>query len=195
MFRFPLRTEAQAQTSRIKDTAISVAEILELLETFCTDEAEESILFLKHVTQIKVKHVKRDGSEVILGAVEVENEGQRGEGAVYRHIAVTRRDGSTTTRTWCNYRLTTGREQASEIIKSRLGYDVLAKLQTEKLSAVVELAFPLSGPRVNGRLYTLLPLPILTGFPVHLNAVFALTPDRQSLKNLLEVGGQKSRER
>ena len=38
-------------------------------------------------------------------------------------------------------------------------------------------------------------LPIKTGFPLHFNAVFALTPDRQSLNNVEEAGLPESRER
>lgn len=196
IFRLPLRTENLAKTSRIKDTATPVAEMLELLDKFCSDEAEEVILFLKHIKKIEVKHLQRDGSEIRVGMVEVEDTEKRGDSTtVYRRITITSRDGSKSTRVWCHHRFMTSREKALEIMGGRLGYDVGSKLQAEKLSPLVELAFPLTGPAVEGRLYTLLPLPISTGFPLHLNAVFALTPDRQSLKNSLEVGGKKSRER
>ncbi|KAJ7175639.1 hypothetical protein C8R46DRAFT_850387, partial [Mycena filopes] len=46
-----------------------------------------------------------------------------------------------------------------------------------------------------GRLFTLLPLPIFTRFPVHFHAILALTQDRQSLRNIEEIGtGPRSRE-
>jgi len=66
---------------------------------------------------------------------------------------------------------------AAQYISTRLGYDIGDELNKEKLVADVELAIPLNGPAIQGRLFTLFPLPIKTGFPLHFNAVFALTPD------------------
>ncbi|KIY44267.1 hypothetical protein FISHEDRAFT_25687, partial [Fistulina hepatica ATCC 64428] len=50
----------------------------------------------------------------------------------------------------------------------------------------IALAFPLLQAIENGRLFTLLPLPIFTEFPLHLHAILALTPDRQALRNRQE---------
>ena len=66
----------------------------------------------------------------------------------------------------------------------------------EKLTPGVDIAFPLEGPNVKGSLFTLLPLPIkIPGSLFHINAIFALTPDRQNLKKKQEVGDVRSRER
>jgi hypothetical protein len=62
-------------------------------------------------------------------------------------------------------------------MSARLEYDVGDRLAADKLSPIVELALPLDGAPIGGSLYTLLPLPIETGFPVHVNAVFALTSE------------------
>ncbi|KIO21526.1 hypothetical protein M407DRAFT_41534, partial [Tulasnella calospora MUT 4182] len=42
-------------------------------------------------------------------------------------------------------------------------------------------------PNFQGRLFALLPLPIITGFPVHINAVLALVSSRQNLRNSVDV--------
>ncbi|KAJ3723890.1 hypothetical protein C8R42DRAFT_577934, partial [Lentinula raphanica] len=77
-----------------------------------------------------------------------------------------------------------------------LQYNVGDHLQKDKLLPHVALAFPLSKQNFQGHLFTLLPLPISTGFPIHIHGVFALTPDRQSLRNPEEMGiGLESRER
>ncbi|KIO21520.1 hypothetical protein M407DRAFT_80296, partial [Tulasnella calospora MUT 4182] len=66
-------------------------------------------------------------------------------------------------------------------------------MSTEKLFPHVALALPIppdgatSIPNFHGRLFTLLPLPIITNFPVHINAVLALTSSRQNLRNYLDV--------
>ncbi|KAA1478276.1 hypothetical protein DENSPDRAFT_741097, partial [Dentipellis sp. KUC8613] len=39
-----------------------------------------------------------------------------------------------------------------------------------------------------GLLFTYLPLPLKTGLPAHIHALFALTPDRQHLRNAEEIG-------
>ncbi|KAG8998067.1 hypothetical protein FRB94_007230 [Tulasnella sp. JGI-2019a] len=44
-----------------------------------------------------------------------------------------------------------------------------------------------TGLRTSGKLFTLLPLPIVTGFPLHIHAIFALTSSRQSLRNQHDV--------
>ncbi|KIO23551.1 hypothetical protein M407DRAFT_54911, partial [Tulasnella calospora MUT 4182] len=44
-----------------------------------------------------------------------------------------------------------------------------------------------SVPDFHGRLFTLLPLPIITSFPLHINAVLALTSSRQNLRNAQDV--------
>ncbi|KIO21523.1 hypothetical protein M407DRAFT_80303, partial [Tulasnella calospora MUT 4182] len=66
-------------------------------------------------------------------------------------------------------------------------------MSKDKLGRHVALALPV--PRdgassitdFQGRLFTLLPLPIITGFPVHINAVLALVSSRQNLRNSMDV--------
>ncbi|EEB88370.1 hypothetical protein MPER_13829, partial [Moniliophthora perniciosa FA553] len=45
------------------------------------------------------------------------------------------------------------------------------------------LAIPTTGKFSAGRLFTFIPLPLSTGFPVHVHGLFALTPSRQHLRN------------
>ncbi|KAJ3843150.1 hypothetical protein F5878DRAFT_322197 [Lentinula raphanica] len=87
-------------------------------------------------------------------------------------------------------------ETMKEKMQRHLQYEVGERLQKDKLLPHVALAFPLSEQKYQGRLFTLLPLPISTGFPIHIHGIFALTPDRQSLRNPEEMGiGLESRER
>ncbi|KIY44257.1 hypothetical protein FISHEDRAFT_52052 [Fistulina hepatica ATCC 64428] len=68
-------------------------------------------------------------------------------------------------------------------MSDRLGNQVEQRLVDDKLFSHIGLAFPLQQGIENGRLFTLLPLPIFTAFPLHLHAILALTPDRQALRN------------
>ncbi|KIO19901.1 hypothetical protein M407DRAFT_82182 [Tulasnella calospora MUT 4182] len=65
-------------------------------------------------------------------------------------------------------------------------------MKEDKLFPHVALAFPVADGVVpatglKGRLFTLLPLPIITGFPLHIHAVLSLTSSRQNLRNAQEA--------
>jgi len=196
-FRLPLRTSQQATRSRISDKATRVAELQEILRGFVSNELESVILFLKHITSIEVRRIDPLGNVSILGKVEVDRlDVAHNSGQVQRRITLTMEDGNPTTRTWFFYHHHIEKGEATRLVSSRLEYDIGDRLTQEKLTPGVEIAFPLEGPNIRGGLFTLLPLPInLPGSSFHLNATFALTPDRQNLKKKQEVGDLRSRER
>ena len=199
VFRLPLRTEKQAKASKIKDTPTSVEQIRTLLYDFCNAELEQVVLFLKHITRIEIRHVDVDGRRRVVGSVSIEDidPGPSSHKEVkFRKITLQGENSSATVfRSWCYRNLTIDKDKAGKVVSERLGYDVGDSLIADKLFPSIELATPLNGEAITGSLFTLLPLPIKTSFPVHLNAVFALTPDRQSLKNIEELGTIESRER
>ena len=62
-------------------------------------------------------------------------------------------------------------------------------MEAEKLTATVALAMQTGVlPDAPGRLFTYLPLPSGTDYPCNIHAPFALTLDRQTLRNEKEVG-------
>ena len=199
VFRLPLRTEKQAKASKIKDTPTSVEQIRTLLYEFCSAELEQVVLFLKHITHIEICHVDAGGHRRVVGGVSIEDivpSPSSGREVKFRKITLQGEDGSTTaSRSWCYRNIVIDKDEAGKVVSERLGYDVGDSLIADKLFPSIELATPLNGGVIIGSLFTLLPLPIKTSFPVHLNAVFALTPDRQGLKNIEEVGTIESRER
>ncbi|KAG8928980.1 hypothetical protein FRC02_006144 [Tulasnella sp. 418] len=82
-------------------------------------------------------------------------------------------------------------------MSSKLGYSVKEQIKNDKLLPHVALAVPIWGDTIahcDGKLFTLLPLPISTKFPLHIHSVFALTSDRQRLRNAQEKVDAKSRE-
>jgi hypothetical protein len=197
VFRLPFRTSHQAAHSRISDKPTHVAEFEEILRGFVSNELESVILFLKHITSIEVRRIDPLGNESIMGKVEIDRLGvPDNSGHVHRTITLTMEDGTPTTRTWFFYHHHIEKDEATRLISSRLEYDIEDRLTQEKLTPRVDIAFPLEGPNIKGGLFTLLPLPInLPSSSFHLNATFALTPDRQNLKKKQEVGDLRSRER
>jgi hypothetical protein len=197
IFRLPLRTKDQAIRSRIKNVAAAPSEIKQLLEGFGQDELEEAILFLKNISTIEIRHISSGGQEYFIGRATIDQRNASSESSALftRQVNCEGSAGNLHTRTWRFSTCLTDKSTAANILSKRLGYNIGDELNKEKLVANVELAIPLGGPSIQGRLFTLLPLPIKTGFPLHFNAVFALTPDRQSLKNVEEGGLPESRER
>ncbi|KDR71218.1 hypothetical protein GALMADRAFT_127161, partial [Galerina marginata CBS 339.88] len=194
-FRLPLRTEAQAEVSQIKDSATSVEEIRAVFDDFAKKDLEHVILFLKHITTIKLQHIDALGVEVSTITVTIDPPPSPCPTTHIRTITITNADGTTTVRTWKLRHHNETKDAARHVMEDRLGYSIGDSLTTEKLTLSIDMALSIPFHPTRGRLFTLLPFPQFTGFPMHLNAVFALAPDRQSLKNIHEVGSATSRER
>ncbi|KAJ7161471.1 hypothetical protein C8R43DRAFT_336009 [Mycena crocata] len=206
--RLPLRTRGQAEKSTIKPTAVDPSVIQLLFHDFVEKELSVVMLFLKHIRYICLKMISFDGKEHFIGGAEIpdlsiaeqrkftRNAGARVE--TFRcTVNVTSANLTTVSQVWRVCHGVRSKEETSDLISRALGYNVGSKLADDKLFSHVALAYPIGLPSAfNGRLFTLLPLPIHTGFPIHMHAILALTQDRQSLRNIEETGtGSESRER
>lgn len=107
--------------------------------------------------------------------------------------------------------------QATNMVEQVFRHTINNRLRDEKLYPHVALAMPEEplGPQ-DGKLFTVLvskfllaswlsvfiglsgplqPLPVQTGFPLHVHAMLAITPDRQNLRNNVEHNMSNSRDR
>jgi hypothetical protein len=75
--------------------------------------------------------------------------------------------------------------EAQDQLSTRINCDVRSTMETEKLTATVALAIQTGVSRrvPPGKLFTYLPLPSDTNYPCNIHAPFALTIDRQTLRN------------
>ncbi|KAF8648409.1 hypothetical protein AX16_006307 [Volvariella volvacea WC 439] len=201
--RLPLRNPDQAQSSEISNNATSVEDINTLFDTFISDELDITLLFLKHIREVELIEVQEDGIRVLLGrALLKKRPNNSTEGvhfssqaflASYLTESLTQ---STRSSTWRIYNRKYKRSYASKVLSSRLGREAKElekELEQDKLVAEVGMAYCLDPDRSNtGRLFTLLPLPqsISPKIPIHLNCNFALTSDRQHLKNIDHLNDQ-----
>lgn len=204
--RLPLRTSEQAARTKIKNTPTTIGDIRSLFVEFIEKELEIVMLFLKHITTIELREITADGKLNVLANVAIDSPDLSSRaftrGATvcmetFKSCIRFQTPKRQSSRTWRIYHSIQPRSHTSALLKRRLQYEVFEdELVQDKLFAHVALAYPLDGPHVNGKLFTLLPLPIVTGFPLHIHAVLALTPDRQSLRNKQEEGfSLRSRER
>ncbi|KAJ7481164.1 hypothetical protein B0H11DRAFT_1915714 [Mycena galericulata] len=208
--RLPLRTPQQAPKSTIKQIAVDASEIEKLFHDFVEKELSIVMLFLKHIRSISLVIINTKGVETFIGSADIPDSTISEKRTFLRHGDAREetfrctvnikasRDGPSTSKLWRVYHTVQSTEETTSILNNRLGYDIDPKLLVkDKLFSHVALAFPIDHAGVfDGRLFTLLPLPILTGFPIHVHAILALTQDRQSLRNIEEVGmSPNSRER
>ncbi|KAF8205680.1 hypothetical protein K438DRAFT_1964095 [Mycena galopus ATCC 62051] len=207
--RLPLRTVAQAAKSTIKPTTVDLVLIKTMFDDFVEKELSVVMLFLKHIRYICLKVISAEGQEHFIGSAEIPDVSIAEKRAFSRNVDtrqetfkcavdVTVRNAKPVRQVWRILHAVRSRAETTRIMNEQLGYDVASKLMNDKLFSHVALAFPVqpSVPNFNGRLFTLLPLPIHTNFPLHLHAILALTQDRQSLRNIEETGtGLEARER
>jgi hypothetical protein len=171
------------------------------------NELETVGLFLKSITYIELQITEPTGLKKIVGKVEFKDaDGLPGSRSFVRgsdaheatfKCSVTGSNGSAISSSWRIFDSVLDKSVTSSVVSNRLPdhSNVQDRLEDDKLFAHIALAFPLD-KSVIGRLFTLLPLPIYTHFPMHLHSILALTPDRQSLRNREETGmGPDSRER
>lgn len=205
--RLPLRTPAQALRSRIKSLAVPISHIQALYRSFIENELSLALLFLKHIMSIELWEIDDNGMDILIAKATIpDSEVASLRSFVPGHddcsqsyslkVLTTIGPAEDVSENWRITHLVLSEGSVKELLKGHLGYDVGDRLHEDKLSSHIALAFPLSGQTVRGRLFTLLPLPISTGLPLHMNGIFALTPDRQSLRNPEELGiSVESRER
>ncbi|KAG8947696.1 hypothetical protein FRC04_010540 [Tulasnella sp. 424] len=203
--RLPLRLPGFE--SKLKSTPTEVADARKMFKEFVAKELPEAMLFLKNIREIKLIEIDLKGAETVLATATLEKFDVAGpqpsEGRVKRdqtshhRVTVTLQIGSAlpVARSWIITHFVEKYESASGHMArrlKRLPSHVEKDMSEDKLFPRVALAFPISqgvttAPDPNGRLFTLLPLPIMTNFPVHISAVLALVSSRQNLRNSTDV--------
>ena len=181
---------------------MTLSEVESLFREVTDNELDEIGLFLKSITSIELRMISAEQEELI-GRIRIEDSSGGGRlftrGSEAREATFTCKVTSpSVTRTWRIFHSVRDVAETSKILSKYLpSHDNIADhLENDKLFSHVALAFPLDGTLCKGRLFTLLPLPIYTGFPLHLHGIMALTPDRQGLRNKDETGiSPSSRER
>lgn len=180
IFRFPLRNTI----SNISDNLYDSEKVADLFESFVAD-AELSLLFLRNVASVSLKHVDADGKvntrlQVKSSALACDiPESKNGFEASTRFKLITQISDDQKETKWL---LTTctmkkGGAQSLHSLAEKLSF-----------SPRVDLAFPCGegGDSGQGRLSCFLPLPNnesnITGLPVCVNACFGLTDNRRQIK-------------
>lgn len=173
--RLPLRRKK----SRLGDKVL-LGTIRTLFDNLIAQELQDILLFLSHVTSVEVYDIAANGKVSQLAHVAVNKEPWIQFGHHSSTVCnVTSSQTEVTTR-W-------------RVVRSQYGQDYTSSfnqdcLERHKMRPEMGVAACLSRGKHNGRLYTYLPLPVKTGFPIHVHGLFALVQSRQDLRNAKEIG-------
>lgn len=188
VIRCPLRSIA----SKISAKIVCADEISELFHDFIKEELDISLLFLQNVTSIEVYEVDEQAKSTCIATSTISRSASSayGDGSkTYKSIISSQ--GKQNERVWRLLHCPFSQEEAVVHLAKQQINNPSSTLKEHKLIPNVSLAIPLSiatQVETGGRLFTFLPLPLKTGFPVHIHALFALTQSRQNLRNSGETG-------
>ncbi|KAK2839687.1 hypothetical protein Q5P01_013427 [Channa striata] len=182
IFRFPLRNEA----SDISDNLYNSDKVVELFDSFIAD-ADLSLLFLKNVTSVSLKHIDKHGTvktrlevkasvptDVLL---ESEDRAVVKGSTKFKSITLHSKDPKETKWLVTTCTMKEGNVKNLDSLSQKLSF-----------LPQVDLAFPCVEKRdpSESRLSCFLPLPNnesnKTGLPIYVNACFGLTDNRRHIK-------------
>ncbi|XP_076152503.1 sacsin-like [Alosa pseudoharengus] len=184
LFRFPLRCES----SEISDNLYDSDKVVQLFDSFIAD-ADISLLFLRHVSNVSLMHIDPCGSVAVKLKVSLSSSPASLESGDTDKPP----EGSTVFKNISSASLSDGERNTQWLVTSyclKEGEVAKIDLLAEKLcyQPQVDLAFPCEPENFisDGRLSCFLPLPNnepnRTGLPVHINACFGLTDNRRHIK-------------
>lgn len=190
IIRLPLRN----RESGISNKVVESHEISQLLHDFIKDEMNIALLFLENVKTIELYEINERSNRTRIAVSTITRSpppvAAQGYKTYTASIAITTQRGDNT-KVWRVLRSPFPHEEAISLLARKTGSDPSLTLTNNKLLPDVSLAVPLSiadHTETSGRLFTFLPLPMKTGFPGHIHALFALTQSRQNLRNSEDTG-------
>ncbi|KAF8063582.1 hypothetical protein FPV67DRAFT_1630231 [Lyophyllum atratum] len=196
--RLPLRTKP----SGISHEILPAAELRKLLIHFVNDELRIALLFLKSVTSIEVHEIDAVGGRTCHAISIVSRSASIRHPTISPDAAIFFTDltetsvglhGSRSSEHWRILHASFSSEKAASSLSRRVGFDATDNLTEHKLHPALALAIPMSvieertAPSTLGRLFTYLPLPLMTQFCLHVHGLFALTSSREKLQNREET--------
>lgn len=193
IIRCPLRAEA----SKISSKTVQPQEIVsEIFYKYIDNELRISLLFLRHIRLVDFHEITEHGVPNCLATLSVSRSSAVTYGLEYNaHLLTTtiKRGSNSPERIeqWRILQCSFSKDEAVELISQTFPGDATEVLRNNKLSPNINIAFPLdarSTTGTSGRLFTYLPLPIPTGFPIHIHGLFAIEESRQHLVNSQTTG-------
>ncbi|KAF8178073.1 hypothetical protein BJ912DRAFT_1033332 [Pholiota molesta] len=190
IIRCPLRQTS----SRISSKVIASDDIAHLFREFVFEEIDISLLFLQHIQQIDIYDINERGVSTCMAELSISRSPRSQYGPIAETYTATVNiliEGDSDERVWRIAQCAFDQAEAIRLLSKGFSDITTRILKEHKLLPTVGLAMPLTispDDTATGRLFTFLPLPLPTRFPIHIHAYFALTQSRQNLRNSREIG-------
>ncbi|XP_050401998.1 sacsin [Patella vulgata] len=202
LFRLPLRTEEMALTSKISDEVSKehIEEVIELLK----DQVFSCMIFLENIKKVKIGSIMEEELVIeyevasTMSGEDVSKQEDYNDYLKAIAVKIKQREGGAFSTTPKEISITLQitdnmKKKEDYLIVKRAGFltdsPFPEKLQNAYENGQVQklprggVAIVLSPePKITGKAYCTLPLPVNTGLPVHVNGQFAL--DHESRRNL-----------
>lgn len=193
IIRLPLRTECHRRELSTK--AISCQEVEDHFQSFIQAEIDICLLFLSSLQSIEF-WVIREGditpSRIVLSSITPPGDASPVDTALQRRVETTLPPDANHVKDWLIRWYSVLDSESQSQLSAKIKCDARSTMEKEKLTATVALAIQTGifqeGHRTPGKLFTYLPLPSDTNYPCNIHAPFALTVDRQALRNENEEG-------
>ncbi|KAK2459819.1 hypothetical protein APHAL10511_008140 [Amanita phalloides] len=188
VIRLPLRSSP----SDLSQRTVHVGELDQMIKDYIAEEFHLSLLFLDNLKMIEIWKADGAADKALLATWSKSGQTavrQNGDSSLFIYDSVLS-NGDGIQHPWRIVQTQNSEDEAqSRLLAKAGGESVKHVIQKHKLRSDVRIAYPLScDGYTSGRLFTFLPLPSKTNFPVHIHALFALTSSRQSLRNCNETG-------
>ena len=202
LFRFPLRTEEQAEVSKICRDNISPAIVHRVLMDF-QNEGSKALIFLHNIASVKITVIPEEGERKTVHNIEVQmkpKEDKRRKDFI-PHLKEAGRnvrrgnvlDIPEQTATY-TLTLTNNEQQEDWVVIQTLGFSKSIAVSDQILTAFRQnemcllprggVALPSSDIREEGTVFSILPVSMSSHMPVHINGHFALSyENRDNLAN------------
>ena len=192
VIRLPLRTERHR--GRISTKTVSCQEVEDYFKTFVQTEMDICLLFLSSLQSVEfwvIREGESTPSRIALSSI-TQVSASHHDTAISRRVKTTLYSNPSDEKDWLIRWHSVPNSEAQDQLSARIGRGAGSMMEEEKLTATVALAiqpgvFP-EGYHAPGRLFTYLPLPSGANYPCNIHAPFALTVDRQTLRNEKEEG-------
>ncbi|KAI9812928.1 MAG: hypothetical protein M1827_004446 [Pycnora praestabilis] len=188
IIRIPLRTQSQADCSAIRKEHTTNVEVHSSMESFALEMRLTGLLFLKNVQEVTL-FVDKEllASTKVINGVEVKKQKQ----LIKQGLKDLSKDGKYSSRSFA-FEMHVKHTSATEDLEQTFLIQHLFESDTglsswaasQKLFRWVALAAPLqnaSAPTISGELFSVLPLHIPIKQPIHIHALFSISPDRARL--------------
>jgi hypothetical protein len=193
IIRLPLRTDLHRR--EISTKTISCQEVEDHFQSFIQAELDICLLFLSSLQSIEF-WVIREGnatpSRIVQSIITTPGGTSPDDAALQRRVETILYPDTSHGKDWLIRWYSVPNPESQSQLSARIGCDARSTMEKEKLTATVALAIQtgviLGGLCAPGKLFTYLPLPSDTNYPCNIHAPFALTVDRQALRNENEEG-------